>query len=370
MFDTSGHGANVSLLALKIAESVSQMIPMDAAVFVLGGSIRMFSPNGFPPEHLRSLQSRMESYPNLLSELAKSHGAPPEPRWLSDGSLAFLLPLVHNGVLEGVLCLHRKSADCHDTLLVQVKSLAPVCQMAAAAIVRTMEQETAKRSTALKSKNGDSSTGKDARATVMTKLLRNIAHDIRTPTTALRGYVKMLKEGRVGSITADQKECLEIAFRSATQLVELGNTVAEAAAILEGVTAESLDLRDLWSFACNANRPQALAAGITIKESIPSERVPVTGDRAALTSVLVGTLAFALEGIEAGCEIRADLAGSGRSDATLRLELPRNARREDDMHNESLLRLRNKLFLHGGTLTLGNKGELAVFTISLPGQTI
>jgi signal transduction histidine kinase len=352
------------MLALRIAESVSEMIPMDAAVFVFGGLGRMFSPNGFPPEHLLALQRRMEGSPSLLNELARSNGAAPEPRWMSDGSLAFMLPLVHNGMLEGVLCLHRKSADCHDTLLVQVKSLAPVCQMAAAAIVRTMEQESVKRA-----KKRDAE-GSDARSVVVTRLLRNIAHDIRTPTTALRGYVKMVMEGRVGEITADQKECLEVAFRSANQLVNLGNMVEEAAAVLEDVKVESLDLRDLWSSACNANRPQVLAAGVTIKEILPAERVSVTGDRAALTSVLEGVLAFALEGIEAGCEIRADLTGSGRSDATLRLELPRNARREDAMRQETFLRLRNRLFLHGGNLTLGNKGEQAVFTISLPGQAV
>ena len=90
----------------------------------------------------------------------------------------------------------------------------------------------------------------DARAAVVSKLLHNVAHDIRTPTTAVRGYIKMLLDGRVGTITADQKECLEIALRSALQLAELGSTVAEAAEMVGTLNAESLDLRDLWSLAC------------------------------------------------------------------------------------------------------------------------
>jgi K+-sensing histidine kinase KdpD len=213
----------------------------------------------------------------------------------------------------------------------------------------------------------NSTPGVDARAAVVSKLLQNVAHDIRTPTTAVRGYLRMLLEGRVGSITPDQKECLEIALRSANQLAALGTTVAEAAQIVESLNAESLDLRDLWSLACNANRPKVLAAGFIIKERIPPDRVPVNGDRAALSAVLEGTLAYAIDGVESGSEVRADLSGNGRTDATLRIELPRSSYQLDASRTESFSKLRNQVFLHGGTLTVGNKGGQAVFTISLPG---
>jgi len=209
--------------------------------------------------------------------------------------------------------------------------------------------------------------GSDARAAVVSRLLHNVAHDIRTPTTAVRGYIRMLLAGRVGSITPDQKECLEIALRSAGQLAELASTVAEAAEIVEGLNAESLDLKDLWSLACNANRPKVLAGGYIIKEHIPSARVPVIGDRAALSAVLERTLAHAIDGVKSGSEVRADLSGGGRTDATLQIELPCSTFQLDASRNESFLKLRNHVFLHGGTLTVGNKGEQAVFTISLPG---
>jgi signal transduction histidine kinase len=222
-------------------------------------------------------------------------------------------------------------------------------------------------SNAAKATPEKSAPGVDARAAVVSKLLHNVAHDIRTPTTAVRGYIRMLVEGRVGSITPDQKECLEIALRSANQLAALGSTVAEAAEILGSLNVESLDLRDLWSLACHANRPKVLAGAFIIKEHIPADRVPVNGDRAALSAVLEGTLAYALDGVEPGSEVRVDLSGDDRTDATLRIELPRSSSQLDAARNESFLKLRNQVFLHGGTLTVGNKGEQSVFTISLPG---
>ena len=93
----------------------------------------------------------------------------------------------------------------------------------------------------------------DPRSTVVSRLLHNIAHDIRTPTTAVRGYLRMLLDGRVGSITPDQKECLEIALRSAIQLGALGTTVAEAAESLETLNVEELDFRELWG-SCRPSR--------------------------------------------------------------------------------------------------------------------
>jgi len=178
----------------------------------------------------------------------------------------------------------------------------------------------------------------------------------------------MLLAGRVGSITPDQKECLEVVLRSANQLVDLGTTVAEAAEVLPRLNVESLDLRSLWSLACKAIQPKVLAGGCMIKEHIPPDPVPVNGDRSALTALLEEALAFAIDGVESGSEVRADLSGSVGTDASLTIGLPRSVHpKEEVSQNASFLKLRNELFLHGGTLTLGNKGEQAVFTITLPG---
>jgi hypothetical protein len=113
-----------------------------------------------------------------------------------------------------------------------------------------------------------------------------------------------------------------------------------------------------------------VAKGATIKEGIPSDPVLVSGDRGSLSAILEGTLAYAIDGMESGSEVRTELAGDSHSDATLRIELPRSSSQLDAARNESFLKLRNQVFLNGGTLTVGNKGEQAVFTISLPGCSI
>jgi signal transduction histidine kinase len=210
----------------------------------------------------------------------------------------------------------------------------------------------------------------DPRSVVISRLLHNVAHDIRTPTTAVRGYIRMLLDGRVGAVTPDQKECLEVVLRSAIQLAALGTTVSEAADIAGGLNVEILDLRDVWSRACETNRAKALARRVTINGRVPSDPVLTSGDRGTLTAILEGILAYAIEGVESDGEVRTDLSSDSSADANLRIELPRSSYQLEASRSEPFLKLRNQVFLNGGTLTVGNKGEQAVFTISLPGCSI
>ncbi|MBJ7347344.1 MAG: HAMP domain-containing protein [Thermoleophilaceae bacterium] len=49
----------------------------------------------------------------------------------------------------------------------------------------------------------------------------SVTHELRTPTTSLRGYLEMLSSGDAGQLTSDQKRFVEIAERNALQLDEL-----------------------------------------------------------------------------------------------------------------------------------------------------
>jgi signal transduction histidine kinase len=363
-----GQDKDLSLLTAWIAERITDIGPMRAAVFVLGKPLRAISSDGFPVERLAQLRSRFETCPNLIQEVSRN-ATPPHPRWLSDGSIFFLLPLLHDGILEGVLCLHSTETRCQSLLRKHWRSLEPICATAADAIVSVLEKEAAQQTRA------DALRATDARATVTTRLLGNIAHDIRTPATVVRGYIRMLMDGRAGPLSPDQRDCLELALNGATKLGALGATVEEAAHELPRLSAESLDLRDLWLEARHTNRREALARAITINESIPSQRVPVTGDRAAITTLLEQLLAQALEKAERNGEVRVDLSGKAGA-ATLEISLPLDdlARHmEENAPGALFFGLRKKAFIQGGTLLCWRKQEAnpqkesATITVSLPG---
>jgi signal transduction histidine kinase len=204
---------------------------------------------------------------------------------------------------------------------------------------------------------------------VASRLLGNIAHDIRTPATVVRGYLRMLMDGRAGPITAAQQDCVELALSAAAKMDVLGANVEEAARSMEKISPESLDLRDVWSKVCQSSRPRALARALTIHESIPAERVPVSGDRAAITTLLEQLFAQALEKAEHNGEVRVAISDE-LGGATLKLSVPvRTAMERLDATEPAAVfsNLRNRFFIHGGTLLCWLKqGESATVTISLP----
>ncbi len=44
---------------------------------------------------------------------------------------------------------------------------------------------------------------------VASKVMGSIAHDLRTPIMVVRGYLKMMLDGRIGSVTDEQAVCLK-----------------------------------------------------------------------------------------------------------------------------------------------------------------
>lgn len=57
--------------------------------------------------------------------------------------------------------------------------------------------------------------------------LNNVTHDVRTPLTAVQGYVKMLMEGIAGEITEFQSQLLQKVLISSDQLLDMVNCILE-----------------------------------------------------------------------------------------------------------------------------------------------
>jgi len=57
--------------------------------------------------------------------------------------------------------------------------------------------------------------------------LNNVMHDVRTPLTAIQGYVKMLLEGVAGEISEFQSQLLQKVLVSSDQLLEMVNSMLE-----------------------------------------------------------------------------------------------------------------------------------------------
>src|SRR5262249_62137277 len=61
----------------------------------------------------------------------------------------------------------------------------------------------------------------DAVLQMRSHLQANVAHELRTPLAAIRGYTRMILDGRGGEVNATQKEYLRIVTENTNRLIGL-----------------------------------------------------------------------------------------------------------------------------------------------------
>ena len=352
----------LSAMTKLVAECIRNVIPHPIAIFVPGNPPRTCNPGDFPAKHLAQIQNHFEGKAHLLSDLRNVPDRLVDPHRFSDGSRAFLLPLVHDGTLEAVLCLYEKSQHGQELLQQHLVSLEPICQLAAMFIARSLGSE------GIKSEISDASEVNSlTMARFASSLLRTISHDIRTPITTVRGFVKMMLDGRTGPVSDPQRECLQMAFQGVDQLIRIGTSVSDASGQIEKIHAEILDFPVLWQAAMDASRPELLSKSVTIEENIEGDRRSVCGDRQYLTKLLKQLLACVIRAVEHRGKLRVDLRC--RNEIALMLTFPGvPGSLTPPGADEELGPVREIAFLHGGQITIrpGKEGN-SILMLALPG---
>jgi len=80
------------------------------------------------------------------------------------------------------------------------------------------------------------------------KLLSLVAHELRTPAGVVSGYLRMLQQGRAGSLMAQQTKLIEAADRSSARVIELLDGLSDLAKLESGalpLIRQTVSLPDL-----------------------------------------------------------------------------------------------------------------------------
>lgn len=109
-----------------------------------------------------------------------------------------------------------------------------------------------------------------------------LTHDLKTPLTAVVGAIDLVREGRLGKINAEQKDYLESAMESCSEVVEMINTLLdlyrfEADKMVLTFTAEDPVL--MIQKAMAAFRPLAERSGIKLSADLQDQLPTVRVDR-------------------------------------------------------------------------------------------
>jgi signal transduction histidine kinase len=216
-------------------------------------------------------------------------------------------------------------------------------------------------------------------------LLSNITHELRTPLVAIRGYTRMILEGRAGGLNSTQREYLSVVEDNVARLVSLTGNLARLTASQQ-LRTESFDLCGLLRDCIATISVSCAEKGIQLASLVPAGRFEIIGDREKLGQVLSSLLANALKYADRGGSIRVEFHRGKQGEATIKVQdtgagipkdlvdrlfdscapgAPRPELPNSIGHGLSLAH--DIVCLHGGRMSVSSKmGKGSVFAITLP----
>jgi signal transduction histidine kinase len=219
----------------------------------------------------------------------------------------------------------------------------------------------------------------------------NIAHELRTPLAAIRGYARMILDGRSGSITDKQREYLQVVTDNTNRLITLVAWMSYVSEMsTQHLRVSVFDFRELWSECVEKNQVRLSEKSLKLNQNIPDEPFVIVSDWEKLGMVLADIVncavnlaapgsAIAMEIwhgrerelnfklSETGAEIPADVLAKifDRSFNTIEKPGPQNT-----SNVMSLSALYDIVGMHGGRVFVNNTaGKSATFLFTLPAIT-
>ncbi len=216
------------------------------------------------------------------------------------------------------------------------------------------------------------------------------SHQLRTPLTAVKGYISMILEGTYGQLAERQARPLENVYQSNERLIRLVNDLLNLSRLDAGkieFSPELTSLEEMVSGVVEELRINAEKKGLYMKMIKPSESLPkIMVDQDKLRQVILnivdnaikytkeGGITFELKKLDAQEEIKVSDTGEGMDEGELNslFQMFSRATAGTQLHAEGaglgLYVARQFIEMHGGKIWAESpgKGKGSAFIIQLP----
>ncbi len=216
------------------------------------------------------------------------------------------------------------------------------------------------------------------------------SHQLRTPLTAVKGYISMILEGTYGQLAEKQTRPLENVYQSNERLIRLVNDLLNLSRLDAGkieFSPELTSLEEMVSGVVEELRINAEKKGLYMKMIKPSESLPkIMADQDKLRQVILnivdnaikytkeGGITFELKKLDAQEEIKVSDTGEGMDEGELNslFQMFSRATAGTQLHAEGaglgLYVARQFIEMHGGKIWAESpgKGKGSAFIIQLP----
>lgn len=149
------------------------------------------------------------------------------------------------------------------------------------------------------------------------ELIANVSHELKTPLTAVKGFLELLESDHL--TPAQRDEFLGLMSHEVVRLERLIAEQLELARLDSGampLDRQQVDLGELAEEVCASRRHLGELAGVDIAASLPPEPVVIDADPARVEQILLILLDNALKHTPPGGKITVGV-GAGRDDGTL-----------------------------------------------------
>ena len=124
---------------------------------------------------------------------------------------------------------------------------------------------------------------------IKANLISNISHELRTPLAHIKGYIELIGEEQLGSLTPEQIKAVDVIHRASQRLGRLIEDLIQfSTASREGLrlNLQQISLYDLTSSVIERSQDKANQAGITLETKVDPELPLLIADPDRLSWVL------------------------------------------------------------------------------------
>lgn len=125
-----------------------------------------------------------------------------------------------------------------------------------------------------------------------------VSHELRTPLTSIKGYASILMTGKLGEVSAAQKERLEKIDKHSNNLTRLINNLLDIARIESGrvqMEIKEISIKELLDSIIDVIAHQVKEKGISLKINTKTRTDKIKADSGQLERVLLNLLSNAIK---------------------------------------------------------------------------
>jgi signal transduction histidine kinase len=135
------------------------------------------------------------------------------------------------------------------------------------------------------------------------QFVSSLSHDLRTPLTAIKGYLDLLLDGAYGNLSAEQIEVISTLSTVNREMTTLVNSLLDLAKLRSGrfvLLIEPLDLKDIVNEVLAEVRPLAEAKGLALSKEFDQDSFPMKSDIRSLRQILSNLVSNAIKFTDSG----------------------------------------------------------------------